>query len=226
MPSFILNRKVLPGIFIFLGINFCFSQNPSSFFYENEFDLIVPVEGKWFMNIGLGNRGLLQERLDGKKISGYQHEHIELNHFTIYIAKESLELSLGLRYRFKELFDPAETDEFRIIEQIGIEPVNSPLDHRFRLEQRFREHTIHRLRYRIGYAIPINEDFAFGMGTEALYAISTQIRPEAEQRFLLGVENDSFKNFELEVSFNYRMENYARDLEHEFFIITEVNVSL
>ena len=226
MVSLTRKKFILLGLFFLLSGNLCFSQNPQSYFYENELDLLFPIEGKWFMNVGLGNRGLLQERLDGEKISGYQHEHVELNHFTIYIAKETLELSLGLRYRFKELFDPSETDEFRIIEQIGLEPANSPLAHRFRLEQRFREHTAHRIRYRLGYSKPINNNFSYGVGTETLYAVSAHSKPEAEQRFLINLENESFDNIELELSFNYRIEDYTNDLEHEFFIITEINLYL
>ena len=73
----------------------------------------------------MGNRGMLQERLDGENITGYHHEHIELNHFTNYQAKESVVLSFGLRYRFREIFDSAKTDEFRIIEQVKLEPFNT-----------------------------------------------------------------------------------------------------
>lgn len=228
MPHFLRRKSVLLGILLFFVWNFALAQNSESYFYENEFDVSVPLKDKWSMGIGIGNRGMLQERFNGDQIFGYQHEHIEINHFTNYGISNSVVVSLGLRYRFREIFDAAETDEFRIIEQIEIAPANSaiPLSHRIRLEQRFREHTIHRIRYDLGYSRSISEFFSIGAGTEAIYAVSSDLKPEAEQRFSIGLENNSFENVELGLSFEYRMENYFRDLAHEFFIMTGVSLSL
>lgn len=210
----------------FMGSGFVYSQQVNSYYYENELEISVPIKNQWSMDIGLGNRGLLQERFAGEKISGYQHDFLEVNHFTNYLARESVVISLGLRYRFSELFDAAETNEFRIIEQVELNPVTSPLSHRFRLEQRFREHTIHRMRYELSFSRGINENFSLGAGTEAIYAISADLKPEAEQRFSLGLENTSFENIELELTFEYRMEDYLRELGNEFFIITGIAFSL
>ena len=226
MEFFSRKKVTLLALLIFLGANPCFSQNAQVYFYENEVDLFVQLDTLWSMDIGAGNRGMLQERFNGEKISGYQHDHIEFNHFTNYRAKEAVVLSLGLRYRFREVFDAAETDEFRIIEQVEIEPVGSSLSHRFRLEQRFRENTIHRIRYDIAHTTPLGRNFALDIGTEAIYAISRQLKPEAEQRFSIGMENSSFQNAKLALGFEYRMENYVRDLAHEFFVITGVTLDL
>ena len=214
-------------LFIFLGSNLGFSQNSRSYFYENEFDLSLPVGSNWSMNIGFGNRGMLRERLEDGETSGYNHEHLEFNHFTNYKLGEPFVLSLGLRYRFRELFDSSETDEFRIIEQVEYNSSNSSiqLSHRFRLEQRFRKHTIHRVRYELEFVQPMGRVFSLGAGTEALYAVSPHLKPEAEQRFLLNFENTSFEDLELGLSFQYRMENYTRHLSNEFFIITGVSLT-
>lgn len=223
-----LRKNLFFLLFIWVGCNAAFSQNSQSYYYENEFDLTLPVAPKWAMEIGLGNRGMVQERVDGEKLSGYQHDHLEINHFTQYASKESLVVSLGLRYRFKELFDSSEKDEFRIIEQLELEPVNAlvPLSHRLRLEQRFKENTIHRMRYEVEISRALNEFFEIGAATEALYAVSSREKPEAEQRFSVGIENTSFRNLELGIEFEYRMEDYARDLGHEFFIVTGVSLEL
>lgn len=226
MASIIRSKIFVLAIFLFAGLDLAYSQDSQSYFLENEFDLSIPVKGKWSMDVGVGSRGMLQERLDGEKISGYKHEHLELNLFTNYATKESTILSLGLRYRFKDIFDSSETDEFRIIEQLELESVNSSFSHRIRLEQRFRENTVHRLRYDVTYSTPISQDFSFSLGTEALYAVSTQLKPEAEQRFSIGLENSSFEDLELELGFEYRMENYTRDLAHEFFVVTGINYNL
>ena len=212
--------------FLLTSNNLAFTQNTQSYFFENEFEVSLTLVNRWSMNFGVGSRSMLEERFDGERIFGYQHEHLELNHFTNYQTNESLLLSLGLRYRFKEIFNPIETNEIRIIEQIKFVPINSSLFHRLRLEQRFRKNTIHRLRYDISYWFPLDQNFSLTLGTEALYAISSQLKPEAEQRFSIDLEISALKDLELELGFEYRIENYSQDLEHEFFILTGMSLNL
>lgn len=219
-------KIILQTIFLFIAVNVGYSQNSKSYFYENEFDFTLPFKGKWSMDFGLGNRGMFRERNAGKILSGYQHEHLEIKNFTTYQAREFIGISLGAQYRFRELFDSSREDEFRLTEQIEIQPANSPLSHRFRLEQRIREHIIHRLRYDIAYSMPLNQYYSLELGTEALYAISSQLKPEAEQRFSLSIQNSYFQDLELGLNLEYRMENYARNLGHEFFIISGLSLSL
>ncbi|SDL64418.1 Protein of unknown function [Salinimicrobium catena] len=226
MTSIFKNKTFIALLFSILGGDLVYSQTPESYFLENEVGISFRGEGKLFYDVGVGSRALLQERFDGEKISGYQHEHLELNLFINYLKKEILVLSLGLRYRFRDLFDDSETDEFRVIEQLLIDPANLPLCHRFRLEQRFRENMIHRFRYDLSYSTPISQNSSFSAGTEALYAVSPQLKPEAEQRFSIGLENSSLRHINLEIGLEYRMENYARNLSHEFFITSGLQVNL
>lgn len=222
-----LKNFVLSIFLLTCGTHGIYSQNPAAYYYENELDFSIPLKAAWTVEGGIGNRGLLAE-VEKDERSGYQHQHIEINHFTHYKFSEKLILSLGLRYRVRDVFDPSENNEFRIIEQLEFSSSHQslPISHRFRLEQRFREQTVHRARYELALSKPINETFSWTAATEALYAVSTRLKPEAEQRFSLGLENSSFKNVELELTFQYRMEDYARNLAHEFFIITGVSLEL
>lgn len=210
------------------GSGFLHSQNPHQFYYENEFNVEIPTELAWSFEVGLGNRGILQERMEGEQISGYQHDHIEINQFTLYETSENLTLSLGLRYRLREMFDPGEKDEFRIIEQLEYNHPFSTLnlEHRVRIEQRFREATIYRTRYELEGSYPLNDYLEIGAATEALYAVSSSLKPEAEQRFSIRFINSSLDKLGIEFVLQYRMENYARDLENEYFLITELNWEL
>ena len=220
-------KKIIPLIiFLFIVVNAGYSQNPQSYLYENEFDFSIPLKEKWSMDFGLSNRGMLQERNSGEIISGYQHEHVEVENFVNYQARETLILSLGMRYRFKELFNSSERDEFRIIEQLELELLNLPLSQRLRLEHRFMANLVHRLRYDIEYTARMNQNFSMGLGTEALYAISGQLKPEVGQRFSIGLETSYFHNLELGLGLEYRMENYARNLSHEFFIVSGLTLNL
>jgi len=222
-----LSGFFLAMLFIAFGSLDGFSQNPVSYLYENEFDLIIPINKTWSMEAGLGNRGLFAEVENGET-SGYQHQHIEINHFTTYRSSNFLVLGLGLRYRFKDIFDQSETDEIRIIEQVELESANPvlPISHRLRLEQRFREQTVHRLRYELEISKSINDVLSWSAATEALFAVSAHLKPEAEQRFSIGLENTSIPNIEFELTMQYRLEDYARNLAHEFFIITGVSLAL
>jgi len=179
------------------------------------------------MESGIGNRGLLAQTEEGET-SGYQHQHLEVSHFTNYHSSDLLVLSLGLRYRLKDVFDASDANEVRIIEQVELEAANPvlPLSHRLRIEQRFREQTVHRFRYELGINKPINDVFSWSAATEALYAVSAKLKPEAEQRFSLGIENSSFKDLDLEITLQYRMEDYARNLAHEIFFITGLSLEL
>ena len=222
MQNILRLKPVLISVLLTFVSAVTYSQAPNLYFYENEFDLNFGIKEKWSMDIGFGNRGMLAEREGGAKVSGYQHEHIELNQFTNYNPSEALMLSLGLRYRFKELFDNSETNEFRIIQQVEYEPGKGlwPVSHRLRLEQRIREDFIHRLRYELGVSKELSEVFSLELSTESLYSVASGLKPEAEQRVALGIENKYFNNLEIEVNFEYRMENYVRDLVYEFFIVT------
>lgn len=224
-------HKLFVWLLFFLAIPgsaFLHSQNSHEFYYENEFNFEIPTRTAWAFEVGLANRGLLMERMEGEQISDYQHEHIEFNQFTLYSTSKNLTLGLGLRYRLREMFDAGETDEFRIIQQLEYEPPSSTLslEHRLRIEQRFREATTYRTRYELEGSYPLNIDFDIGAATEALYAVSPSLKPEAEQRFSLKFINSSMDKLEIELVLQYRMENYTRDLENEYFVITELNWEL
>ncbi|NJW51548.1 DUF2490 domain-containing protein [Salinimicrobium oceani] len=204
------------------------AQNSKTLFYENEFSLSIPHKELWSIDVGLGNRGMLLTSHETEKNKGYQHEHVEVNSFLNYEIHKPVTLSLGLRYRLRDYFDPSETNEFRIIEQLEITPSASslPLSHRIRLEQRFREILVHRLRYAIDASFQLHNGITVVAGTESLYAIAALAKPEAEQRFALSLENPLLKDLELELTLEYRMEDLLRNLAHEFFLITGITLSL
>lgn len=225
-PSLSLLFKFsLSFIFLLLTSNISFSQDhPVSYFYENEFNFSIPLKNKLSMDIGLGNRGMILSQSASERISDYQHQHIEIEQFTNYQIKEYLVGSIGAKYRFREMFSTSKVDEFRLMEELELQ-ANSIWSHRIRLEQRFRKNTTHRARYNIEYSTPIRKDWTFILGTEFLYSISKRLKPEAEQRFSAGIETSVFKDINLGVNAEYRMENYARDLSHEVFLVSSFELN-
>lgn len=180
------------------------------------------------MAIGLANRGLVQERLRGEEISGYRLEHLELAGFTNYHFRKSAVFSLGIKYRLKEIFNSSEINEFRLIEQLEFKsgPPALRLIQTIRLEQRFRNTTIHRFRYEWEVQQPFDERLYFLLRTEALYAVSVGLKPEVEQRFSVGFQASILENLDLKLDWEYRMEHFSRDLAHEFFFLSGISLDL
>jgi hypothetical protein len=204
------------------------AQTPRSYLWETEFDLELPAKGKWGFTFGAGNRYLFAEEIEGERVSKNTQKHIEFNHFTIYNSSQKAAISLGLRYRFREVFDEESQDEFRIIEQFEYTHQSTFLtpEHRLRFEQRFREATIFRLRYQLEVSQPLNEAFAFGLSTEFLYSMVKDLRPEVEQRFGLEVENYSFKDLELTMGLEFRRDDLTGFPGSEFFLFTAAVLQL
>ena len=204
------------------------AQTPRSLSWETEFDLELPAQGDWGFSFGAANRYLIFSKVDGDRVTDYDQEHIELNHFTSYSSSENALLSLGLRYRFRDVFEETRQDEFRIIEQFEYTHQNTFLtpEHRLRFEQRFREATIFRLRYQVGIWRQLNEDFGLGFSTEFLYSMQNESRPEMEQRFALELSNFSFENLELSLGVDLRREDFTGYPGTEYFLLTGATLQL
>lgn len=205
------------------------AQNPVSLLWEPEFSVNIETESPWSFSLGLANRMLLTENLDGEKVSGFNNEHTEINHFTSYSTGENTEAALGIRYRFREIYDDSRYDELRIVEQFTVSHPNSAigLKHRFRVEQRFRNiETIHRFRYALGASQTLNEVFSLGFSTEALLEIARESKPSLEQRFGLELKNSSFDNLEISTGLEYQLDGYNNELEHQFYILSGVALDI
>ena len=198
------------------------AQTPRTYLWETEFDVTLPEHGSWEFTFGAGSRYLFAAEVEGETVRENIQQHLELNHFTTYNSSEKAAISLGLRYRFRELFEETLQDEVRIIEQLEYTHQNTFLtpQHRLRFEQQFREVTSFRLRYQLGISQPLNPDFSLDLSSEFLYSMANNYRPEAEQRFGLGLENYSIKNLELNLGIELRREDLTGFPGTEFFLIT------
>ncbi|MDX1604446.1 MAG: DUF2490 domain-containing protein [Salinimicrobium sediminis] len=213
----------------FGSVNTATAQStPRSFLWEPEFSVDLPSDNKWGFSFGIANRYLFESRLDGEQINENEQQHFEVNQFTSYKTGENSSVALGFRYRFRETFNDSRHDEFRMIQQFGYKHRGTFLTpaHRFRFEQRFRENTIFRLRYRIGISQPLGEDFAVGLSTEFLYSMIKDFKPEADQRYTIKFENSSIKNLELSAGVELRREDYAGAPTSEIYILSGINLQL
>ncbi len=215
---------------VFTGcVNSAFGQStPRALQWEPEVNVSLPSNNEWGFTFGVANRYLLNSQLDGERINENEQQHFELNQFTSYKTSENASISLGFRYRFRETFKASRHDEFRMIQQFAykLRGVLFTPAHRLRFEQRFRELTIYRLRYRLGVSQPLGKDFGLGLSTEFLYSMMKDSRPEADQRFTVKIENSSFKNVKLTAGMELRREDYTGAPSSGFFILSGVSLAL
>ena len=220
-------------IFFLAGILYCnysavAQSTPRSLLWEPEFDVTFPAQNEWSFSLGMANRYLFQTSLEGEQVAANDQQHFELNQFSHYKIGDRATLSLGFRYRFREAFKDSRHDEFRIIQQFGykLRGVLFTPAHRLRFEQRFRDLTIYRLRYRIGVSQALSEEFGLGLSTEFLYSMVKDLRPETDQRFTIKLENSSFKNLDLSAGVELRREDYTGAPSSEFYILSGASLKL
>lgn len=203
-------------------------STPRALLWEPEFSVELPSESRWGISFGIANRYLFNSKLNGETLNENEQQHFEINQFTSYKTSDNASVALGFRYRFRETFEDTRHDEFRMIEQFSYKHRGVFLSpaHRFRFEQRFRENTIFRLRYRIGIAQPLGEEFGVGLSTEFLYSMIKDLKPEADQRYTLKFSNSSFKNLDLSAGVELRREDYAGAPTSEIYILSGATLQL
>ncbi len=217
-------------LFIFLFSVLGFAQE-TEFLFQPEIRLNYNPENRWSFNFELTNRNILGDTDE----SGFEAQHLEFSHFTSYESGFYSKLSVGIRYRNRELFDSSNSDEFRLTQQYSYQPAYNDirLGHRIRFEQRFYDdETVFRMRYRFGIDIPLrglklnNKEFYTAFTTETLYSLSKKSIPELDQRFTGSLGKKISDGFKLQLSLEYRLENYLNDLNNRFFIYTTALIDI
>lgn len=216
---------------IFCLISFISSaQSELSIYAEPEFSVNLDSPNRWFFNFGIGNRNLVMEDEQGK----FDARHLELSHFTSYEVGFYSKLSLGLRYRFREIFEDSQHDEIRITQQYSRSRKFDliKIAHRVRFEQRFREKTSYRSRYEFSVEFPLNgeridkNEFFMVTDTEALWSIGKAQKPSLEHRLGISVGNEIFNNTKADIGLEYRLDDYNNDPSSELFITAGVSLSI
>ncbi|WP_424492469.1 DUF2490 domain-containing protein [Salinimicrobium sp. GXAS 041] len=221
--------KILFVVLFIFSNSTSISQEIDAYLLEPEFKVALSTETRWSYSFGFANRGVLLETVKDLDENDYANVHFEINHFTSYQAWEKSSLSLGLRYRFRKIFNDQREDEMRFIEQFSSKDSNNFLgwSHRARFEQRLRSsETIFRLRYEFGLSKQLNSHFTLQLATEALYAISPQSKPEPEQRLEIGLKNTTFDDWQFYFGTEFRRDNYVRNPQNELFFLTAATLKL
>ena len=221
-------------ILICFSLIFAFSANRAQaqeddFFMliEPEFAVGIGTEGRWAYSFAISHRDIIYAEDEFV----FEPQHIELAHSTAYALAENHAVSLGLKYRFEELYDETETNEIRLIEEYeNSGMINSvEREHRVRFEQRFRESTTFRARYRFALEFPLNGsegDLALGANTETLWSFGQEHEPELDQRLELTIAKGLSDNSAITFGFQYRYEDYTHNPVSNLFFISGFKLSL
>ena len=205
------------------------SQN---FAIQAEPDIAINIDrpNRWSFNFGITNRDLLYFN----NTSQFRVNCVEISHFTSYEVGFYGKLSLGLRYRFNELFEDSREDEIRITQQYSRSRKYNALKvaHRFRFEQRFRELTIYRGRYQFSVEYPLNgeridqNEYFLVISAEALLSMAKEEKPELGQRFDISLGKDIGNGNKADLGLQYRLEKYNLNSFHGLFLTGGLTISI
>lgn len=110
-----LFKKFFPFSALFVFLLFpnteVFSQNELPILAEPEIEISFQNEGPWSYDFGVSHRNLVYS--DEFVFEGIQ---IELAHTTNYKIDTNNKVGVGVKYRFKEIFERSAYDELRFLQ--------------------------------------------------------------------------------------------------------------
>ena len=222
------SRLLLLLVFILVAA----TSQSQNFAIQAEPDIAINIDrpNRWSFNFGITNRDLLYFN----NTSQFRVNFVEISHFTSYEVGFYGKLSLGLRYRFNELFEDSREDEIRITQQYSRSRKYNALKvaHRFRFEQRFRELTIYRGRYQFSVEYPLNgeridqNEYFLVISAEALLSMAKEEKPELGQRFDISLGKDIGNGNKADLGLQYRLEEYNLNSFHGLFLTGGLTISI
>lgn len=217
------------GLLFTNGILFCQGQMVS--FWEPQVSLNYKVTSTYSHNFSVVNRNYVYE----SNTLQLRTRHLELAHFSTLKIRDNQSWSLGVMYRFRNIFEEERNNELRFTEQYNIThgAYRIRFGHRLRLEQRFgNERLIHRFRYRFAMDIPlegdkldIGESFLVG-STESVLSISNSDRPSYDQRLSLAIGWLLIDRVTFQTGVEYRIEDYTLESNNLLFLNSSLVFSL
>lgn len=219
-------------LFLLLAFLCCFSgkaQNDLAILAEPELKINLSNEGPWSYDFGIEYRNLAY-----LKEFKFEGQHVELSHTTRYSLGKYGKVGLGIKYRFKEVFEALWHDELRFIEEYSLSHKRKRLKigHRFRFEQRLRENTSFRLRYRLSFGFPLTHSkekikgWEFKANAAILWSFAKTNRSELEQRLGISLKKGISENTNLSFGPEYRYQNYIHDPESALFFLGTLSINL
>ncbi len=222
--------KFIFGLIFFLISSLVKAQSNFAIFTEPDISINIEQPNRWSFNFGIANRDLVYFKNEVQ----FKGRFLELSHFTSYEVGFYGKVSLGLRYRFNELFEYSSKDEIRLTQQYSRSRKYNAIKvaHRFRFEQRFRDITVYRTRYQFSIELPLSgervdqKEYFLGMNTEALLSLTSKAKPAYGQRFGVSIGKEIAKGTKADIGTEYRLSNYTRNTVQGLYIIGGLSLSI
>lgn len=227
--SFINNYILLIGLLFFTA--FIRGQDNFVAFIEPRIAVNYNLSKLYSHNWFLANRSTMYESTELK----FNALQFDIGHFSNFKIGGNQSLSLGILYRYSELFDEEKINEFRITEQFNIiyRPNFVRYGHRIRAEQRITSlQTIHRFRYRFTLDLPlegqnldVGECYFIG-NLETLLNVGKDLEPIYGQRFTASFGWLLSSKTKLQFGMEYRLLNFTGTAQHIALLLSSLNFSL
>ena len=227
--SSINNYKLLIGLLLFSV--FIRGQENFTTYAEPRVSLNYNLSKMYSHNWAVANRSTIYESSELE----FNVLQFDIGHFSNFKIGGNQSLSLGILFRYSELFERESTNEFRITEQYNIISRSHIVryGHRFRAEQRITSLlTIHRFRYRFTLDLPlegqnldVGESYFIG-NAETLLNVGKDLKPIYEQRFTANFGWLLSSKTKLQFGLEYRLLNFTETIQHRTLLLSSLNFSL
>lgn len=217
--------------FLLMGTAIGLAQESFKTYYEPYIKLGYDVTENYSHEFKVEERTILYDN----KIFKFDVNQLDLSHFSTMALDDRNALAVGVQYRFEENFVTGEENELRFTEEYtySIRPKAVEFKHRLRAEQRVTSSsTSHRFRYNFavtralnGPEIDTGEAYVVG-DVETLLTLANTAKPEYEQRFGLGLGWLLTDVVKIELTTEYRLDDFTQNLGHELFIVTGMKLTL
>ncbi|WP_131453997.1 DUF2490 domain-containing protein [Neotamlana sedimentorum] len=165
---------------------------------------------------------------------GYKQQQIDLYHFSTFKLNINHDLSLGIYYRNRDLFNTG-IGEVRFTQQFNYKKQKHSFrfGHRVRAEQRILDtKTIFRQRYRFAIDFPLNgekldigEPYLF-FALEGLWSFSKKDTPEFDERTITQIGWQISETLKLQTGLEYRLEAFNIIAKHSLYLLTSAVLKL
>lgn len=207
-----------------------FSQDNFESLGESIFFVDHKVSNSYSFNFATRSRYYLYRDSDVT----IENRQIDIAHFSTLKLNYNHSLSLGIQYRFRDLFNEG-SNELRITQQFSYTKQRFALrfGHRLRFEQRlFETITIFRSRYRFALDTPLRgEKLDVGesylvVSLEGLLSQSHQMKSELDQRTTAQIGWLLSERLKIQVGLEYRFEAFNIETEEKLFILTSASIKI
>ena len=222
--------KLLFAFVLFAPV-FMYAQSNSTGYLETEVALGYAVAPTYSHNFSISQRSFLHRNGEYE----FTTRQLDITHFSKLKISPRNSIALGLQYRFRDIFNKDEGNEFRITEQFNttIKHNSVRYGHRLRAEQRLRtDNNAYRFRYRLALDTPLqgaelnDNEFFLVLSTESLLSVAAKRSAVYDQRITSQLGFLTKHQITYSIGAEYRMEDYTHTTQHNWFITANMDISL